>query len=78
MPKKQKHKQTLNKTKIRLPRMDFEISYKSYAELAFFVNDRGRILARKRTGLSAKEQRAIAREIKRARHLGLLPYKGMI
>ncbi len=55
-----------------------DISYKNFEELKFFLNDRARILPRKRTGLSAKNQRRLAVAIKRARHLGLLPFKPRI
>jgi len=39
-----------------------------------FVNDRGRIVARARTGTCSKHQRRVSREIKHARHLALLPF----
>lgn len=39
-----------------------------------FVSDRGRIIARARTGTCSKHQRRVSREIKRARHLALLPF----
>jgi ribosomal protein S18 len=42
--------------------------------LSRFVTVSGQIMDRKRSGLSAKQQRALAREIKKARHLGLLPF----
>ncbi|MFH0936953.1 MAG: 30S ribosomal protein S18 [Candidatus Daviesbacteria bacterium] len=38
------------------------------------MNDRGRISSRVRTGTCAKHQRQVSREIKRARHLALLPF----
>lgn len=50
-------------------------SYKNYEYLGRFMNDRARIQGRKRTGLSAKRQKALARAIKHARHLGLLPFR---
>lgn len=52
-----------------------KISYRNSEFLAKFLNDRAKISARKRTGLAPKEQRRLAREIKRARFLGLLPFK---
>ena len=58
--------------------VDFEISYRNYEQLARFLNDRARIIGRSRTGLSPKQQRRLTREIKRARHLGLLPFKARI
>lgn len=48
--------------------------YKDPARLKRFLTERGKILPRRITGLSAKQQRAIALAIKRARHLALLPY----
>ncbi len=48
--------------------------YKNYKELLPFISERARILPRLRTGVCAKHQRRLAREIKRARHLGLLPF----
>jgi len=48
--------------------------YKDPARLKRFLTERGKILPRRITGLSAKQQRQIALAIKRARHLALLPY----
>ncbi|MEI6480261.1 MAG: 30S ribosomal protein S18 [bacterium] len=50
------------------------IDYKDTDILKKFVNPYGRILSRKRSGLSAKHQRALALAIKNARFMGLLPY----
>lgn len=50
------------------------IDYKNTDVLERFVNDQGRILPRRVTGTSAKMQRQLAKAIKRARHLGLLPF----
>ena len=41
-----------------------------------FVNEQGKILPRRLTGTSLKYQRKVATAIKRARHLGLMPYVG--
>lgn len=38
------------------------------------LSDRGRIYPRTRTGCCAKHQRRLTREVKRARHLALLPF----
>lgn len=51
-----------------------EIDYKNIGLLSRFLDRRGRILSRRKTRVSAKVQRKIVREIKRARHLALLPY----
>ena len=50
------------------------IDYKDIENLKRFINPNGRIQARKRTGLSAKNQRGVAEAIKRARFMGLMPY----
>jgi small subunit ribosomal protein S18 len=50
------------------------IDYKDIDNLRKFINPNGRILPRKRTGLTAKNQRALAEAIKRSRFMGLLPY----
>ena len=48
--------------------------YKDVKMLRRFISDTGKILPRRRTGLSAKHQRRIAQTIKVARQLALLPY----
>lgn len=48
--------------------------YKDVKMLRRFVSDSGKILPRRRTGLSAKNQRRLSGTIKIARQLGLLPY----
>ena len=48
--------------------------YKNPEGLRRFVTERGKILPRRITGTCAKHQRALAREVKRARALALLPY----
>ena len=39
-----------------------------------FVSERGKIMSKRGSGCCSKHQRAIAIGIKRARHVGLLPY----
>lgn len=51
-----------------------EIDYKNVSRLRRYVSERGRIEARRRTGVCAKHQRRLALAIKRARYLALLPY----
>jgi small subunit ribosomal protein S18 len=48
--------------------------YKNPDGLRRFVTDRGKILPRRITGTCAKHQRALAREVKRARVLAYLPF----
>ncbi len=50
------------------------IDYKDPKILARYMSERGRILPRRMTGLSSANQRIVARAIKRAQHLALLPY----
>uniref|UniRef100_UPI0038B5E81D 30S ribosomal protein S18 n=1 Tax=Thermus filiformis TaxID=276 RepID=UPI0038B5E81D len=50
------------------------LDYKNVEVLRKFLSETGKILPRRRTGLTAKEQRILARTIKRARVLGLLPF----
>lgn len=50
------------------------IDYRDAALLSKFVSERGRILSRRLTGLSAFNQRKVAKAIKRAQALGLMPY----
>jgi small subunit ribosomal protein S18 len=51
-----------------------EIDYKDVALLRKFISDRGKIRSRRITGVSVQEQREIARAIKNAREMALLPY----
>ncbi|MFC1941513.1 30S ribosomal protein S18 [Chloroflexota bacterium] len=50
------------------------IDYKDPEKLRYYISDRGKIQPCRRTGTCAKHQRSLARAIKRARHLALLPY----
>ncbi|MDF1835184.1 MAG: 30S ribosomal protein S18 [Alteraurantiacibacter sp. bin_em_oilr2.035] len=50
------------------------IDYKDTRLLQGFMSERGKIVPSRITAVSAKKQRELAKAIKRARHLGLLPY----
>ena len=50
------------------------IDYKDPDFLIQFVNEQGKILPRRITGNSLKYQRKVSQAVKRARHLGMLPY----
>ena len=50
------------------------VDYKDVDLLKQFVNPHGRVVSRRRTGLTAKQQRAVEAAVKRARFMGLLPY----
>ena len=51
-----------------------KIDYKDVKLLQRFISERGKIVPSRITAVSAKRQRELARAIKRARFLGLLPY----
>jgi small subunit ribosomal protein S18 len=51
-----------------------KISYKHVDFLQRYITDRGKIRPRRQTGNCAKHQRVLARAIKRARYMALLPY----
>lgn len=55
---------------------DKVINYKEVDTLHFYLSDRGKIKARRRTGTCARHQRMLAEAIKRARHLAMLPFTG--
>lgn len=51
-----------------------KIDYKDVRLLSRFISERGKIVPSRITAVSAKKQRELARAIKRARFLALLPY----
>ena len=51
-----------------------KVDYKDPETLKRYINEKGKILPRRVTGNCAHHQRMIAREIKRARAIALLPY----
>jgi small subunit ribosomal protein S18 len=53
---------------------DFIFDYKDAQRLKYFLTDRGKVVPRRISGLSAKQQRALTLAIKRARQIALLPF----
>lgn len=53
-----------------------EIDYKDIENLERFITERGKILPRRITGVSAFFQKKLKTAIKRARHMALLPFVG--
>ena len=51
-----------------------KIDYKDVKLLGGFLSERGKIVPSRITAVSAKKQRELARAIKRARFMALLPY----
>ena len=43
-----------------------------------FITPRGRIMARKQSGICARHQKSLAKVIKQARHLAMLSYSGVV
>lgn len=50
------------------------IDYKDVEALKRFVNPSAKIINKRRSNLSAKNQRKVATAVKRARYMGLLPF----
>ena len=53
---------------------DKDIDYKNLELLNKFISERGKIMASRITGISLKNQRKLARAIKRARNLALMSF----
>ena len=53
------------------------VDYRDVAILSRYVSERGRILSRRLTGLSAYNQRKVSKAIKRAQQIGLMPFSNV-
>ena len=53
-----------------------DLNYKNTELLRRYISEEGKIRPRRQTGSCARHQRAVAREIKRARQIALLPFTG--
>ena len=73
MPKPPIRKPKKKANPLSAAKVDY-IDYKDTALLRKFISDRGKIRARRVTGVSAQQQRQIARAVKNAREMALLPY----
>jgi len=51
------------------------VDYKDVERLGRFLTEKGKIMPRRITGLTAKQQRVLARAIKKARHSGLIAFQ---
>nr|YP_010903277.1 ribosomal protein S18 [Hypnea cornuta]WCH55730.1 ribosomal protein S18 [Hypnea cornuta] len=51
-----------------------DLDYKDIDLLRKFITDQGKILSRRSTGLTAKQQKKLTKSIKKARILALLPF----
>ena len=57
------------------PTLVKKINYKEYKFLRKFITEQGKIIPGYVTGVSAKYQRMLTKEIKKARNIALLPYR---
>ncbi|MCS7079725.1 MAG: 30S ribosomal protein S18 [Chloracidobacterium sp.] len=67
----------MGRRKKRCPLLEAKIDYIDYKDVKLlerFIGENKRILPRRLTGVSPTMQRRLARAIKRAKHLALLPY----
>lgn len=64
----------MSRRRIREAQKESEIDYKDLDALRQFIGETGKIVPSRITGTSARFQRRLATEIKRARYLALLPY----
>lgn len=53
---------------------DYRVDYKDVELLRQFVTERGKLIPRRLTGLTARRQREVALAIRRARMIALMPY----
>jgi small subunit ribosomal protein S18 len=53
-----------------------KLDWRDVSLLSRFITERGKIVPRRVSGVCAKNQRRLSKAIKRARHMGLLPYGG--
>jgi small subunit ribosomal protein S18 len=74
MREKRQRRVPFRKRKCHFCEGKIEPSFKEMETLRRFVSDRGKIIPCTRSGVCAKHQRRLAREVKRARFLALLPF----
>ena len=53
---------------------DSDLDYKNVELLRKCIGGQGQMFSRRRTGLTAQRQRLLKNAIKRARHMGLMPF----
>ena len=59
------------------PKLVQKINYKEHVFSKKFITEQGKIIPSYVTGVSAKYQRLLAKEIKKARNIALLPYTNL-
>ena len=66
------------RTDIYLDDPNLKIDYRDIKTLSRFMSERGRIMPRRLTGLNSYNQRKVAKAIKRAQNVGLLPFTAVM
>jgi len=64
----------MSRRRMQQAKLETDIDYKDLDTLRQFIGETGKIVPSRITGTSARFQRNLAKEIKRARYLALLPY----
>ncbi len=81
-PKRGKNKDNARRAKKKVSPLTIEkveyVDYKDVELLKRFMSDRAKIRARRVTGNDSQQQRVIARAIKNAREMALLPYTNRV
>ncbi len=67
-------KRRKNLPQVKKAPASLSFDYKDARTLQRYLSEHGAIEGRDRTGLSNKQQRQLSREIKRARHLGMMQF----
>lgn len=86
-PRRNNKSRRKSKAKAKTPRKDplyvdgerprpMFVDYKDVELLKKLVNRHGKIVGRRKTGCTAVSQHAVTQAVKRARFMGLLPFKG--
>ena len=75
-PRGEKSPRRFQRSRRQRERVPEYIDWKDTDYLRRFIPERGKIMPRRISGISAKDQRRIARAIKRARSMALLPFVG--
>ncbi|MEV6628138.1 30S ribosomal protein S18 [Amycolatopsis sp. NPDC051106] len=74
MPKPNRDRPAKRKVNLLRANKVTEVDWKDVDLLRKFVSDRGKIRARRVTGLTPQQQKQVATAIKNAREMALLPY----
>jgi small subunit ribosomal protein S18 len=64
----------MSRRRMQQTKQDGDIDYKDLDTLRQFIGESGKIVPSRITGATARFQRRLAKEIKRARYLALIPY----